>query len=313
MKQKDIIKQFAMGIVLLGTLMFSVGVASPAHADGGFLCKPSATGEGDVANCINRIYTFSIIAASLAAVFLIVIAGYLYMFSGGNESQIGTAKSLITSSIVGLVILLGGLLILKQINPELLTLKSLQPEGITPQEWILPDGTKVVSVKQPQAGAVAVAKERGQCTVANVSACSSWNPNEAVTICKGESSGRTDAAGLADPCGNLFTSDGKPVYISYGLFQINLKDSYMPEFPECSGVLTYTGKCMSEYKYTAKGTRYCPKRECTAPKGMAALQKCVDAVKDKARNIKQACNLFNKSCWNPWTTKELLSTRTCKK
>jgi hypothetical protein len=150
MKLKKILQTLGTSLIIITAVLFNFSLTiNPAQADGGFLCKPSATGEGDVANCINRIYLFSIIAASLAAVFLIVIAGYLYMFSGGNESQIGTAKSLITSSIIGLVILLGGLLILRQINPELLSIRNISPEQIESQAWVYPDGTVVYGTTQP--------------------------------------------------------------------------------------------------------------------------------------------------------------------
>lgn len=131
--------------LLLAALVLTFSVSIPARvvqADGSFICAPSDTTvsdvdstSGDLYNCVSRIYTFSVIAASIAAVFMIVLAGYFYMFSGGSEERTGTAKSLISTSIGGLIILLGGLLILKQINPSLLKLKSISPQQIASRDW----------------------------------------------------------------------------------------------------------------------------------------------------------------------------------
>ncbi len=122
-----------------------------ALADGTFLCSPSqgAASATDAGKCVNRIYNMSIVVASIAAIVMIVIAGYLYMFSGGREDQTSKAKSLIISSLGGIVILLTGFLLLKQINPNLLLFKGISPTPIQRKEWVLPDGTLLYSDIQP--------------------------------------------------------------------------------------------------------------------------------------------------------------------
>lgn len=135
MKNNKIIKAFFFALAIFAALHFFAADFSIAQADGSAICAPSDTGEGDVNACVNNIYRFSIIAASIGAVLMFVIAGYLYMFSGGSDKQVGTAKSLMSSSITGMVILLAGLLILRQINPDLLYIKSISPEQITSRDW----------------------------------------------------------------------------------------------------------------------------------------------------------------------------------
>ena len=154
---------FALGL-LYSIFLFT----APTHivsADGGFFCSPSsgAASQNDIGNCVNNLYRFGIIAASIGAVFLIILAGYYYMFSGGDEHRVSSAKSLITSSIVGLLILLAGLLILRQINPALLSFKSISPEQISSQAWTYPDGTVVYSSTQPPGTESIKGKDVKQC------------------------------------------------------------------------------------------------------------------------------------------------------
>ncbi len=95
-------------------------------------CTPSsgAEAQNDVFNCVDRLYRFGLVAATIAAVFMIILAGYLYIFSGGSESRVGTAKSFISTSLIGLAVLVVGYLILQQINPEILEVKNISPDQI---------------------------------------------------------------------------------------------------------------------------------------------------------------------------------------
>ena len=131
---------FAIAINLFfGFVPLSVG----AVESGGAICSPTAaviaeSGTTDVYVCVNRIYRYAIVVGSITAVLFIVIAGYLYMFSGGSDANVSTAKSLIQTSLLGVGILLAGLLILKQINPEILKLKTISPTRIPGEAWVLP-------------------------------------------------------------------------------------------------------------------------------------------------------------------------------
>jgi hypothetical protein len=93
---------------------------------------------GDLYNCINRVYRFAIVFAAIAAVLYIVIAGYLYMSAEGNGETVEKAKSLVTSSITALVILFAGYILLKALNPDLISFKNIQPPSVTPATTTAP-------------------------------------------------------------------------------------------------------------------------------------------------------------------------------
>ena len=97
-----------------------------------YLCAPTNQASNDLYNCINRIYRFAIILASVVAVFFIVIGGYVYMSAEGNQESVDKAKSILVSSITALVILMGGYVLLKALNPDLIKFKQIQPTSVKP-------------------------------------------------------------------------------------------------------------------------------------------------------------------------------------
>ena len=93
-----------------------------------YLCTPQGPDNPDgvsLFDCINRIYRFSLVAAFFLAVLFIASAGYMYM-SGGEKGK-EKAKSIISSTFVAIVILTTSFILLRQINPELVTFKDIQP------------------------------------------------------------------------------------------------------------------------------------------------------------------------------------------
>lgn len=108
-------------------------------------CTPSATpitapttgttNNTDLFDCVNQLYKYALIISSIAAVFMIIIAGYMYIFSGGDSGKVSSAKSFITTSLLGITVLLTGFLLLKQINPNLLSIKNITPQQIGQTDW----------------------------------------------------------------------------------------------------------------------------------------------------------------------------------
>ncbi len=94
--------------------------------------------SGDLYNCINRLYKFSLILASCLAILFIVIAGYVYMSAEGNQEAVDKAKSILTTSLTALVILFGGYVLLRAINPDLIQFKSIQPPSVSLQPAAVP-------------------------------------------------------------------------------------------------------------------------------------------------------------------------------
>lgn len=97
-----------------------------------YLCTPEGNGK-DLENCINRLYRFGITAGAVVLIFMVVIAGYIYISSG--EAGKGKAKSLVLNSIVGMGVLLGSYILLYFINPNLTIIKSIQPPIFTAPEF----------------------------------------------------------------------------------------------------------------------------------------------------------------------------------
>lgn len=82
-------------------------------------------------DCINQLYKFAIIVAVVIGVFFIVIGGYIYMSAEGNQESVTKAKDILFTTIVSLIILLGGYVLLKQLNPDLIQFHSIQPPSVT--------------------------------------------------------------------------------------------------------------------------------------------------------------------------------------
>jgi hypothetical protein len=128
--------------LLLAELLFSYAPAfaqTPSPTYSGvessittYLCNPLAGGNGVLYQCINQIYKFAIIVASVMGVFFIVIAGYVYMSAEGNSESTTKAKDILTTTITALVILFAGYALLYTINPDLVQFhgNTLQPVNI---------------------------------------------------------------------------------------------------------------------------------------------------------------------------------------
>ena len=99
---------------------------------------------GGVVSYIGGGYKFLVGIAALAAVFMIMIAGYRWLFAGGNSGAIDDAKTRIKGAVAGLVIALLSYTILNLINPDLTKLSLTNiPESIqAPKEEV--DAVKTV-------------------------------------------------------------------------------------------------------------------------------------------------------------------------
>ncbi|MBT6955267.1 MAG: hypothetical protein HN991_02875 [Candidatus Jacksonbacteria bacterium] len=69
---------------------------------------------------LNNIYKLAIVIASMAAVLMLVVGGYKWIFAGGNSSVVDSAKKTIKGAILGLVIALLSFSILQIVNPKTL-------------------------------------------------------------------------------------------------------------------------------------------------------------------------------------------------
>ena len=88
------------------------------------------TANNDLYNCINRLYRFAIVIAVTASVFMLVIAGYVYMSAEGNTEAVSKAKDILVSTITSLVILFTGYILLRALNPDLISFQNVQPPSV---------------------------------------------------------------------------------------------------------------------------------------------------------------------------------------
>lgn len=86
----------------------------------------------DFYSYVSAVYKFGIWAVGIVAMFMIIWGGYTYITSAGNNSQMETAKRIITDAIVGLILALVSYLLLYIINPDLVKMKKLAPVAGVP-------------------------------------------------------------------------------------------------------------------------------------------------------------------------------------
>lgn len=72
---------------------------------------------------INFIYKYGLQIGSVVAVIVIIIAGIMYIFSGGNSDTVGQAKNKIAGAVIGLILMALAYTILTNINPYLVKLE----------------------------------------------------------------------------------------------------------------------------------------------------------------------------------------------
>lgn len=91
---------------------------------------PGLTGEVTLPKYIKAVYQFGIGLLAILAMGMIMIGGYQYMFSAGdNITKTSDAKAHILNALIGLFIALTSFLLLNTINPEIL-------EGVDQAEMI---------------------------------------------------------------------------------------------------------------------------------------------------------------------------------
>lgn len=83
-----------------------------------------------IAVYIKALYNYLLYVGGILAVIALMVGGVLWLVSAGNASRISEAKSWISGSIIGIVILLLSYTLLYQINPELTRLRALNLKNI---------------------------------------------------------------------------------------------------------------------------------------------------------------------------------------
>ncbi|OGZ32071.1 MAG: hypothetical protein A2V69_01230 [Candidatus Portnoybacteria bacterium RBG_13_40_8] len=118
-------------VILKGSILFMLlVVAKNALAVSLILDYPNIGGSDieettTIPGVIRYIYLFSIGIAGITALLSIIIGAFQYVTSAGSPDKVKDAKDRIFSAIIGVIILLASVLILRTINPDLVSLSNI--------------------------------------------------------------------------------------------------------------------------------------------------------------------------------------------
>jgi len=87
---------------------------------------------GYIGQYISGFYNYAMAIVGILAVIVLMIAGVIWLTSGGNPNKVGQAKDLISGALVGLGLLLGSWILLNTVNPDLVKFKVTPIRGIKP-------------------------------------------------------------------------------------------------------------------------------------------------------------------------------------
>lgn len=238
--------------------------------------------SGSFPDYILAIYKFGIWAVGIAALLMIMIGGFMYITSAGNNASMEKAKGIIFDAIAGVILALTAYLLLYVINPELTKIKIIS-------ETIDTAGSGSNGTESSGTGNAGTGKCKpltsGPCSVENLQkTCFKDNAIKASSICSAESGGKEKIASGTDKC----QPGGQSV--SWGLFQINISANNILPNHNCANNAaspTYTGK----------------NRNCTPQKN---YDTCVKAACNPDFNIQTACSISkNGTKWSAWGANRL--------
>jgi hypothetical protein len=114
---------FQVSQVLALVLVFAFALAPVAFAQ---FQTPSCGGTGlpcetNLTSFIMRIINIALIVAGLIAVLFLIIGGFRYITSAGNEEVAENAKKIIINAIIGIVIIILSFVIVRVISNALIT------------------------------------------------------------------------------------------------------------------------------------------------------------------------------------------------
>lgn len=120
-----------------GAIIPNLAIAIPGLSREDLEASLARDAEGNIqANLIGvyviAIYNLLLALASFIAVAVFMVAGFLWLSSGGSASQIGRAKDMMKDALVGLILLFGAYAIGSFIDPRLITFDGLKLGVIQP-------------------------------------------------------------------------------------------------------------------------------------------------------------------------------------
>lgn len=246
----------------------------------------------DLPTLVSAIYKFGIWTIGIAAMFMLVVGGLMYMTSAGNKSTAGSAKGIITDALLGLAVAFTAYLFLYVINPDLiklnLNLVSVKIEEVT-------QGT-------PQGSGVCAPVASGACSVQSLKTyfdLGIQDPNidgqkwaeQASSICNVESFGKVDLPSGSDICKGY----GQNSVASWGLFQINISANDIAGVSGCTKAFN-TPLTAREIANPSLCYVY------SDATSQAKYSACKEKAKDANANIKTAWSIYKSTgySWGRW-------------
>ena len=108
-------------VIALPAATFAQGTLNANDLGVGAISNDIKLGSGDVRQTAARIINVALSFLGLISVVIVLIGGFKYMVSGGNDTKTDEAKKLITSGIIGLAIILSAWAITSFVIGQLLT------------------------------------------------------------------------------------------------------------------------------------------------------------------------------------------------
>lgn len=264
-----------------------------------FLCVPDDNNLGTaLVDCITKVYRFGIAFGAIALVFFIVFAGYLYM--AGGEASKDKGKTIFTTALTGMVIILSSYVLLRFINPELTIIKPIQAPIFTAGDFpkcedVGFEGTCVLSSGQVQSGGGNYGGKKCTPITNNSSPASVDNLSkscfgkfgadvvkQASIVASAESGGNPALHVHADSCGKKYPPGRARCvggeYPVWGLYQINLTVHPVAGL-DCPKAFSGEWVCSRQCKVINPDL----------------YNKCAAAAKDPKNNIDAACVISQKS------------------
>lgn len=98
---------------------FEVGIPNTSIKEGGSITAWIAGTQGTpIRSFIDIILIFFTGIIVATGLIMVVVGGYIYMMAGGDQSKITTAKTYITSALLGIILALIGWLVLSSISTQ---------------------------------------------------------------------------------------------------------------------------------------------------------------------------------------------------
>jgi len=127
----------------------------------------------NIGEFIKFIYKYGFIVGAVVAVMVIIVAGIMYIFSGGNSDTVGQAKKKIFGALIGLALMALSYTILNNLNPYLTNWRlpgiwAINAEGTTPYACNkLPATSQIAIAKKSEEAKATTAMSEAQWFIPN--------------------------------------------------------------------------------------------------------------------------------------------------